>query len=119
MDQQQRDRLDQDNPASKETDITRSQQRQGVTNDNVNHVNRGTASQDTGPRPSDSTRDNEFSSGTTSQTSAGDAGNETGRHEEGMYPKQDQGGATGGQMAREDQGGAKQGQVGLPGDAPE
>jgi hypothetical protein len=120
MDQQQRDRLDQDNPQDRSTDTTRSQNQQRSEEANSTNVAAGSGAQDTGSRPSDSTRDNAFSSGTTSQTSiGGDANTPTGSHAEGQYPKQDQGGATGGQTAQQNQGGAAPGQVGKPGDQPE
>ena len=119
MNQQQRDRLDEENLSDRDTDVTRSENQQRSEEANTTHVAAGSGAQDTGSRPSDSTRDNAFSSGTTSQTVGGSQDAESGSRAEGQYPKQGQGGATGGQMAREDQGGAAQGQVGKPGDQPE
>jgi hypothetical protein len=119
MNQQQRERLDEDNLSDKNTDVTRSQNQQRTEEANTTHVDAGSGAGDTGSRPSDSTRDNAFSSGTTSQTIGGREDAATGSHAEGQYPKQDQGGTTGGQQAHSNQGGAAQGQVGKPGDQPE
>lgn len=120
MDQQQRDRLDEDNISDKNTDVSRSERRQAVSNEDDSRIEAGSGAGDTGSRlASDSTRDNAFSSGTTSEVIGGRADAQTGSHAEGQYPKQDQGGVTGGQMARDDKGGAAPGQVGKPGDQPE
>lgn len=119
MDQQQRDRLDEDNIEDRGTDTTRTERRQAVSEKDNSRVERGSGAEDTGSRPSDSTRDNAFSSGTTSDVIGGREDAQVGSHAEGMYPKQDQGGATGGQTAQQNQGGAAQGQVGKPGDQPE
>lgn len=105
MDQQQRDRLDEENISDKSTDVTRSENRQRAGEANTTNVDAGSGAGDTGSRPSDSTRDNAFSSGTTSQNVGGTENSPTGSHAEGMYPKQGEGGA--------------QGQVGKPGDQPE
>jgi hypothetical protein len=119
MDQQQRNRLDQDNIEDRNIDTSRSERRQAVAEEDNSRIEAGSGANDTGSRPSDSTRDNAFSSGTTSETIGGREDAATGSHAEGQYPKQDQGGATGGQMAQQNQGGAAQGQVGKPGDQPE
>lgn len=120
MDQQQRDRLDEDNIEDRNTDVSRSERRQAVSEEDNSRIERGSGAEDTGSKPaSDSTRDNAFSSGTTSEVIGGREDAQAGSHAEGQYPKQDQGGVTGGQIARDDKGTAAQGQVGKPGDQPE
>ncbi len=106
MDQQQRDRLDEDDISDTGTDVTRSENRQRTSEANTTNVEAGTGAGDTrSKRAQDSTRDDAFSSGTTSDVIGGREDAATGSHAEGMYPKQGQGGT--------------EGQVGKPGDKPE
>jgi hypothetical protein len=106
--QQDRDRRDEDSISDRNIDVTRSERRQAVANENDNPSREGGSMGDggseTGSRPSDSTRDNAFSSGTTGSVND----DQTGSHVEGQYPKQGESGP-----------GQPQGQVGKPGDQPE
>jgi len=103
--QQDRDRAASDDMKLEgASDTTRSENRQAVAEEGRRDTagadrSEGNLAEDKGPH-----RDN---------------ASHTGSHAEGQYPKNAEGGATGGQQARADQGGDAQGQVGKPGDQPE
>lgn len=107
MSNQQQDRDRQANDDMKlegASDTTRSENRQAVEEEGRRTTagtdrSEGNLSEDKGPHRDDASH--------------------TGSHAEGQYPKQDECGATGGQMAQSNQGGAAPGQVGKPGDKAE
>lgn len=96
--------------ADQTTDVTRSENRQAAAASREDAVPMGTASEDTGSRPSNDNKGN--------QNAGNPHQNETGSHQEGQYPQnnennnlRDMEGAQNTQVA--------QGRVGKPGDKPE